>query len=524
MSQHDNGFRCHRALNGAGFRENITNLKTESFKLFGVRSKNFSDRRGGKIMKSEECTELKISEEKKIITYVLDTNVIMNSWDSLFKFEEHNVCIVSQVWIELDKHKIGKGDINFHARKAIRVIDSLIAGKTQEEIVSGVTLVPPDDVQNGREHTGKLMFDFSRPKIPEGLDVELSPNSPDDQIIMAALSIKARGERVILVSNDASCRVKALLTGLEAEGCLSESVKQVAEEDSTTGFHVMPEDFWETIGDSFSSEKRGHVDIYCFNNQMFRDVYCNEFLVLPNQVYLRVVEKPSPHKIVTETFSLKKYNKIFQPRNIEQVFAFELLMDPKVVAVSLAGLAGSGKTYLALAAAFCLLTEENLYRRVIVTRSPEEADKHIGFLPGDEEDKMNPWLGGLYDNLESFIKSKDEGPKKGLTLHYLSKVMNLQIKSMGFMKGRSLEDTLLIIEETQDIPRSTLKTMLTRIGKGSKVILLGNVAQIDNAFLTENTCGLSVFIRSFVDSDLVGHITLQQGERSPFATLAEKRL
>lgn len=523
MAQRNNG----QANPNARQRTVVGNDKVNLRSNFG-QVKTYSRKKGRnktKINRKEDTEKTKKPGE--IITYVLDTNVIMGSWESLFKFEEHDVCIVSQVWQELDKHKMGRDDKNFHSRKAIRVIDSMLVGKTQEEILEGIVLVMPEEIQNIRECTGRLTFNFSQPKIPEGLNLELYHSSPDDKIIMTCLALKDEGKHVVLVSNDGNCRVKALVAGLEAQEYRNDAVEAiVAEEDIITGFHEMPEDFWDRIGEGFSTDKKGIIDYYDFNHAMFKNIYCNEFLVLPNDVHLRIVDKPSPHKVVARTFNLKEYAGTVRPRNLEQKFAIELLMDPEVTAVSLAGLAGSGKTYLALAAAFHQTVEERLYNRVIVTRSPESADEDIGFIPGDEEEKMSPWLGGVFDNIESFIKPGDDEDfdEKIMSIYFIKEKMNLQIKSMGFMKGRSLENTLFIIDETQDISRSTLKTMLTRIGKGSKVILLGNVAQIDNTFLTENTCGLSVAIRCFADSSLVGHITLQRGERSAFATLAEERL
>jgi PhoH-like ATPase len=260
---------------------------------------------------------------------------------------------------------------------------------------------------------------------------------------------------------------------------------------------------------------------------MFKNVYCNEFLILEDGTKLRVTKKISSHKINARTFDVSAFKGTVRPRNIEQEFALELLMDPDVTAVSLAGLAGSGKTYLALAAAFHQTMEKRIYKRVVVTRSPVDSDEAIGFLPGDEEEKMSPWLGGITDNLESFVcpdsKDRNESELTG-SIAFIKQKMNLQIKSLNLMKGRSFEDTLIIVDEVQDITRKTLKMISTRVGKGSKIIFLGNVAQIDNSFLTENTCGMSVLIRTFADSGLVGHVTLQQGERSSFATLAEERL
>ena len=465
-------------------------------------------------------------QTREIITYVLDSNVLMSDWSSLFKFEEHFVCIASQVWNELDRHKEGHSAKAFNVRKTIRVIDALLAKVTKQQMQDGIVLTPPPEILNGMKHTGKLVFDYTRPKIPENTDVDLSLDNPDDRIIMACLALQEKGQRVVLVSNDANCRVKAVLCGLSSEEYLNEAVTNLpSEEDAITGFHTMGEDFWDKLGDNFVSGKERQVDWYEFNHAMFKHVYVNQFLILPNNVRLRVTEKPSPHKVVAESFVHRDYRKVAKERNVEQGLALELLMDTNLPAVSLAGLAGSGKTYLALAAAVELVLHSRTYERVIVARSAVDADKQIGFLPGTEEEKMGPWLGGIYDNLESLLRNPDATKEEAqMTLEFLMQKLNLQIKSLNYMKGRSFEKTLIIIDEVQDVNPGLLKMLATRLGAGSKIIFLGNVAQIDNHLLTAYACGMSVLIRAFADSTLMGHVTLQQGERSLFATEAEERL
>lgn len=465
-------------------------------------------------------------DTKEIITYVLDTNILMNAWDSLFKFEEHTVCIVSQVWSELDKYKHGRSEESFNVRKITRIIDGLVASATKEELKTGIPLIPPVDMQNGQKHTGKLLFDYTVPKLADGLDINLSQDNPDDRIIMVCLALQHSGKRVVLVSNDGNCRVKAVICGLESEEYLYEAITRLpSEEDKITGFHQMEDDFWDTIGENFTSKKEKQMDVYEFNHAMFKHVYVNQFLLLPNDVELRVIAKPSPHKITAVSFAHHDYRRVATARNVEQRLALELLMDQNLPAVSLAGLAGSGKTLLALAAAMDLVFEQKAYDRVIVTRSTTDADEGIGFLPGTELEKMSPWLGGVFDNLESLMRNADSTREETqITLENATHHMNLQIKSLNYMKGCSFEKTLIIIDEVQDLTRRQVKMLSTRLAKGSKVIFLGNVAQIDNRFVTEHTCGMSVLISEFASSTLVGHVTLQKGERSEFATEAEERL
>jgi len=458
-------------------------------------------------------------DTKSVITYVLDTNVIMSAWDSLFKFEEHDVCIVSQVLEELDTHKKGHTPEAWNVRQAIRAIGTLLEGKSTQDIQKGVQLVPPSELINGKPHTGTLHFDFTKPVAHKEFDLDL--NHPDNRIILICLALKEEGKRVVLVSNDGSCRIKASVVGLDAEEYLSDTVGLVeGEEDLTPGFHTMPSDFFDSnVGNPESAKG---VSQYTFEHPDLAKVTCNEFLLIPEQEPLRVISKNSTTNVVAQTFShhsdLKEINVV--PRNIEQAIALQLLLDINLPAVSLAGKAGSGKTFLTLAAGLHLL-RRGVYKRIIFTRSMFGSDEDIGFLPGTEEEKLAPWMGGLYDNLESLLELRGEG-EQNASDEAIRKL--IQIKALNFMKGRSIANTLIIVDETQDLTVKKLKMISTRVGMDSKIVFLGNVAQIDDPYLTEHTCGLSVYIRTLRTAMITGHVTLQSGERSAFATLAEERL
>lgn len=450
-----------------------------------------------------------------VITYVLDTNVIMTAWDSLFKFEEHDVCIVGQVWAELDAHKKGHSPEAWNVRQAIRAVDQLLAGKSATQKIRGIPLIPPSELINGKPHTGKLIFDFTKPEVPDGMNISLDVNHPDDRIILICLALKKKGRRVVLVSNDGSCRVKASIVGIEAEQYLSDTVGTIkGEEDLCPGFHVMPEDFLDKA--TVNCEQQGATAVYTLKHKLLKDVACNEFLVLPNSAPLRVTSCDKAGNAVAKTLNHHEaMSKLgITPRNPEQAFALQLLLDPTLPAVSLAGKAGSGKTYLTLAAGIYLLQAMGLYKRIIFTRSTQGSDEDIGFLPGDEKEKISPWMGALWDNIESLLDKSNAQDQKIRQA--------IQIASLNFMKGRSITDTLIIVDETQDLSPKALKMISTRVGEGSKIVFLGNVAQIDNPHLTEHTCGLSVFIRTLRESSLTGHVTLQNGERSAFAALAEE--
>jgi len=470
-------------------------------------------------------------ESTQAIVYVLDTNVIMNAYDAVLNFKEHTVCLVSQVWKELDKYKQERGftDRSWNARRAIRLIDALLAGKTADELKSGIPIVSTKEFEVGPLCTGKLIVDFSMPQKPE-IDVDLDINQPDDRIIMMCIARQEKGERVVLVSNDGNCRVKARMCGVESEEYLSDATIGIkGEEDLRPGFHAMPPGFWESQDPHLAPKrlKSGEVS-YLLTHPCLKDVYLNEFLVMEDETLMRVAQKRGKTVVAVLVHPEKDVWDVV-PRNKEQIMSLHLLMNPDIVAVSLAGRAGSGKTYLALASALHQVYDLKRYNRIIVTRAAISSGPDIGFLPGTEEEKMEPWMGAIFDNLEALAMPDEYSDGKvtpaqghGMTREYLMK--KVQIKSLNFMKGRSFNKTLVIVDEVQDMTPKQVKMLSTRMGEGSKVIFLGNVAQIDDPYLTEHSCGLSVLIRAFVNTSLVGHVTLQGGERSPFATLAEERL
>ncbi len=452
-------------------------------------------------------------EVGKVITYVLDTNVLMTDGRAIHNFREHEVCVVDQVWRELDNHKSGRLEINFQAREAIRTINKLSKGATTEELHKGIPLPTG----------GKLLLDFTKPTLPETNEINLTLEKPDDCIIMVCLSLKGQGKQVVLITNDGGCGVTARKAGIKVEEYLHEAaLVETWEENIRTGTHFMPNNFLE---DSVSaSAKKGMVTLYELKHKLLQGVNPNEFLVMSDGLKLQVVSKPSSQKVVAETIPNFSHHPVWgiKPKNLEQELALQLLTDDRVRAVSLAGLSGSGKTLLALAAGLQQILDECKFSHIIFTRAVVNADKDIGFLPGTEEEKMLPWMGAMTDNMEVLTPNEEDKWGRAATNDFLWQ--KVRVHSLNFMRGRTFLNKYLIIDEAQNLTLKQLRLISTRVGEGSKIVFLGNIAQIDDNYLSENTNGLSIFIRSFADYEYSGHLTLQAGERSHFATAAEERL
>lgn len=448
--------------------------------------------------------------QSDIITYVLDTNVLMTAWEALFKFEEHEVVIVGQVWQELENHKKGYSPEAWNVRQTIRSVEGLLSNKTSEEMLAGIELTPPETLVNGKPHTGKLFFDYSQPEIPDGMNTCLDVNHPDDRIILICLKLQSEKKRVVLVSNDAGCRVKARISGLDAEEYLSDAVGSLkGEEDTYLGFHEMPADFWDDEGIECDENS-----VYTFKNPDLKGVFSNEFLVTGNSPPLQVTSSDQDGNVTARLPASWRHVRDMgvKPLNLEQDLALQLLLDREILMVSLAGKAGSGKTLLALAAGVYMVKNLGWYSRVLYVRSTQNSEEPLGFLPGEIKDKVDPWMGAVHDNMQNLQ------PRKGSDAENQSPI---QTGPLTFMKGRSITDTLIVVDESEDLSSSTIKMLGTRVGEGSKLVLLGNVTQISNNHLTEHTSGLSVYLRNraIKQSAITGHITLKSCVRSGLATL-----
>jgi PhoH-like ATPase len=455
--------------------------------------------------------------------FVLDTNVLMHDPTSLFRFEEHDVFLPIGTLEELDSNKKGLSDVSRNARQASRFLDEIVssvAGSTAADIRAGIPLAP--------KARGRLFLQTEA--INGALPSNLAMGKTDNQILSVVRHLQAREpqRQVILVSKDINMRIKARALGLPAEDYFNDKVL----EDTDllyTGVRPLPADFWDTHGrDMESWKKEGHT-FYRVRGPLVPHLHLNEFVYDESgdrPLYAQVREK-SGRVAVLET--LRDYshakNSVWgvTARNREQNFALNLLMNPSVDFISLTGQAGTGKTLLTLASGLTQVLDDKRYNEIIVTRVTVPLGEDIGFLPGTEEEKMTPWMGALTDNLE-VLADPQEGGAWGRAATNDLLASRVKIRSMNFMRGRTFLSRYVIIDEAQNLTPKQMKTLITRAGPGTKVVCLGNIAQIDTPYLTEGSSGLTYVVDRFKGWGHSGHVTLQRGERSRLADHAAEVL
>jgi len=454
--------------------------------------------------------------------FVLDTNVLLHDPSSLFRFQEHDVFLPMMTLEELDHQKKGMSEVARNARQVSRSLDALIEGSSVIE--TGVSL----DKVGHKDATGKLFFQTTF--MAHELPAELPMGKADNQILAVVRGLQKQHEsrEVILVSKDINMRIKARALGLPAEDYFNDHVL----EDSDllyTGILALPEDFWQKHGKDVESWQQGGMTFYRIQGPLCSQFMINQFVYFegPLPLYAQVHEVSGKTAVLA---TLRDYthgkNNVWgiTARNREQNFALNLLMDPDCDFVSLLGQAGTGKTLLTLAAALTQVLETKRYSEIIITRVTEPVGQDIGFLPGTEEEKMLPWMGALEDNLEVLNMNESDAGNNGndwgraATMDLIRS--RIKVKSLNFMRGRTFLNKFLIIDEAQNLTPKQMKTLITRAGPGTKVVCLGNIAQIDTPYLTEGSSGLTFVVDRFKGWPHAGHITLQRGERSRLADYA----
>jgi PhoH-like ATPase len=457
--------------------------------------------------------------------FVLDTNVLMHDPMCLFRFEEHDVFLPMIVLEELDGHKKGMTEVARNARQTSRSLDSLAAHPGADMAV-GLAL----NSTGHKEVGGRLFFQTSHLEV--SLPSSLPQGKADNQIlgVVEALRKLHAPREVVLVSKDINMRVKARALGLAAEDYQND--KTLEDGDLLySGALSLSEDFWVKHAKNIESWQSASHTFYRVSGPIVPSLHINQF------VYFESPGEPSMYARVTEvrgkTATLKTLKDFTHPknavwginaRNREQNFAINLLMDPEIDFVTLTGTAGTGKTLLALATGLTQVLDERRYTEIIMTRATVSVGEDIGFLPGTEEEKMGPWMGALDDNLEALAKTETSAGEWGRAATNELIRSRIKIKSMNFMRGRTFMNKIVIIDEAQNLTPKQMKTLITRAGPGTKIICMGNLAQIDTPYLTEGSSGLTFAVDRFKGWPHGGHITLARGERSRLADFASDAL
>ncbi|HKO67024.1 MAG TPA: PhoH family protein [Burkholderiaceae bacterium] len=455
--------------------------------------------------------------------FVLDTNVLLHDPTSLFRFEEHDVFLPMMTLEELDSHKKGMSEVARSARQVSRTLDSLVAA-TKTPIEDGIPL----SALGNKDAAGRLIFQTQA--LTSTLPESLPAGKADNQILGVVRGLKdlQTNRDVVLVSKDINMRVKARVLGLQAEDYTNDKVL----EDTDllyTGVMPLPASFWDKNGKGMESWQHGGFTYYRINGPIVNGLLVNQFVYLENGTtfYAQVREirgKSAVLRVLRDYTHAKNAVWGVTARNREQSFALNLLMDPECDFVTLIGQAGTGKTLLALAAGLSQTLETKRFSEIIVTRATVPVGDDIGFLPGTEEEKMAPWMGALEDNLEVLNKTDDNAGEWGRAATNDLIRTRIRIKSLNFMRGRTFISKYLIIDEAQNLTPKQMKTLVTRAGPGTKVVCLGNIAQIDTPYLTEGSSGLTYVVDRFKGWLHSGHVTLQRGERSRLADYAAEIL
>tara|TARA_R110002012_G_scaffold56023_2_gene143196 strand:- start:7356 stop:8663 length:1308 start_codon:yes stop_codon:yes gene_type:complete len=432
-------------------------------------------------------------------TYVIDTNVLLTEARSFLNFKNNDIVIPFKVLEEIDKHKKRQDGVGANARLTIRLLDEL---RQKGNLHKGVRLAKGKGIVSIRGYEDEF--------FPNGLDKQ----DPDNQIIATAVTVQQDNpkRKLIVVSRDINMRVKCDALEIICEDYI---VSQVV--------------------DNADSLYSGLVE-HLVDDQRIDQVYAGEKIYLdkdniklhPNQFVMMI---SSANEKKTALCRFKGYNLPLskcseyksgiwglRPRNKEQQFALDLLMDKEVPLTTIIGKAGCGKTLLALAAGLEQVLEKGIYKKLVVSRPVQPLGKDIGFLPGTMEEKMKPWLMPVQDNIDFLMN----GQKTNMDMFFQNGT--IEVEALTYIRGRSISNAYIIVDEAQNLTAHELKTIVTRAGENTKIVLTGDIEQIDNMYIDSTTNGLSYAIERFKSKDMTGHITLKKGERSKIATLAAKVL
>ncbi len=437
---------------------------------------------------------------KKI--FVLDTNVLLHDPAAIYKFEDNDVAIPITVIEEIDGFKKSLSETGRNARQVSRLLDAL---RQQHRLTQGVPL------ESGGTLTVQLYTEDALKRLP----AELRTERGDNRILAVALKLRdERREPVVFVTKDTNLRIKADALGLRAEDYESDKVS--LEELYSGAAEVM------VSGDEVD---RFYSDGYLDLEGDYHPNQCLTLVDAANPSHTAIGRYQAALKRVLPLVPVPKEGLWgIHPRNREQQFAFDMLLNEDVQLVTLVGMAGTGKTLLALAAGLHMTADENRYSRLLVSRPIFPLGRDLGFLPGDVEEKLAPWMQPIFDNVELLLGSVDEGGKRKRGYRELVDLGLLEIEALTYIRGRSIPHQYLIVDEAQNLTPHEIKTIITRAGEGTKIVLTGDPYQIDNPYVDSSSNGLTYVVEKFKEQDIAGHITLKKGERSCLAELAANLL
>ncbi len=450
--------------------------------------------------------------------FVLDTNILLHEPFAIYSFQEHDVVIPMTVLEELDRIKDSKRDVARDARVAIRILEDIFREATPDQISEGIPLTK----ESAATGSIAILADFELNETVKAF----ADKAGDNRILNAVLYIQNRRSprEVVLVTKDINMRLRAKGAGVRfvedyRTDQLIDDVQYL-----TKGFHCYEGNFWEQV-DNVESHNISGKTLHTIDKEVLIPTFVNQYILDEETDFAGRVESISEDKVMIKDLSRERMMQRrvwdIQPKNIYQGMAFNALMDPDIDLVILTGAAGSGKTLLAMAAALELSIEKGQFDKIIVTRNTPDIGESIGFLPGSEEEKMLPWLASVTDTLEALHKN-DHCTES--SLKYICDKANIQFKSINFMRGRSIQNAFVLLDECQNLTASQIKTIITRCGEGTKIVCSGNLAQIDSGYLTPVTSGLTYIVERFKDFEGSANVHLNGVVRSRLAEFAEENL
>jgi PhoH-like ATPase len=434
--------------------------------------------------------------------YVLDTNVLLQDPKAIFSFHDNDVIIPAVVLEEIDSKKRYSDEIGRNARYVARLLDGF---RQKGQLHTGVKT----------EQGGVLRVELNHRSFVK-MQESFGEMTNDNRILAVAMNLhqeeqrSTQPKRVILVSKDALVRVKADAVGIEAQDYLSDRV--VHNSDFYTGYETLS--VHPSVIDEFYLQRGLNMKDLGIDY-----LYANQFVILRDELGTSksaLTKVSSDRKRIDPLVQYKEAVWGIAARNAQQKMALELLLNDDIPLVTMTGKAGTGKTLLSLAAGLLKTEDEHIYKKLLIARPVVPMGKDIGYLPGEKEDKLRPWMQPIYDNLEFLFDTKSPGDIDRI----LAGMGSIQVEALTYIRGRSIPSQFIIIDEAQNLSKHEVKTIITRVGEGSKIVLMGDPEQIDHPYLDASSNGLSYVVERFKEQSISGHITLEKGERSLLAQLA----